>query len=103
MNDTSPLPHLAPAPMEPPSRTNTGSRPNENFIASLIASASGPAVGALYGHIWFSISIFTSGLRCFTNSRTSFWIRFGSCFGTRRQEIFTSARGAMTVLMPGPV
>ena len=35
------------APIEPPSRTNTGSRPNAKFIASFTASARGPVVGAL--------------------------------------------------------
>ena len=64
--------------MEPPSRTKTGSRPKANFIELRTASASGPVVGALYGSIAASATIFTSGLRCFTKSRTSFMIFFGS-------------------------
>ena len=39
------------APIEPPSRTKTGSLPKANFIALRTASASGPVVGALYGSI----------------------------------------------------
>ena len=66
------------APIEPPSRTNTGSRPKANFIALRTASASGPVVGALYGIIDDSSTIFTSGLCFFTKSRMSFPIFFGS-------------------------
>jgi hypothetical protein len=91
------------APIEPPSRTKTGSLPNANFIELRTASASGPVVMPLYGSRRPSRRTFTSGFFFFTNAVTSFVILAPVWFGTRRQETFTSARGGITVLTPGPV
>ena len=56
-----------------------------------------------YGSRRPSRTTFTSLFFFFTKSVTSFAIFAPVWFGTRRQETFTSARGGMTVLTPGPV
>ena len=59
---------ISTAPMEPPSRTNTGSRPNANFIGVL--HGVGERAGGrcpVRPHLP-SVSTFTSGLRFFTKS-----------------------------------
>src|SRR5438046_10053154 len=80
------------APIEPPSRTNTGSRPNANFTASRTASASGPVVGALYGHMMASLAIFTYGLWAATKSFSRRRLLRGTWFGTRGEGTITQRR-----------
>src|SRR4030095_7569665 len=91
------------APIDPPSRTNAGSLPKAERIASRAASAWAPVCGPRYGLKNDSGINWTSGFLSFMKFRTNFKTFWGFWFGTNRMLTFASAQYGIAVFTPGPV